>query len=283
MSIDARPGATSASPRRRLLLAAALLSAVSLSGCAVAAEDDVGTDSRAPYAAVATDASGDAGVPSSSASAAGGATMLDRGEMQEVLLGEGEFPFTADEIVQHTGVEYFEESIGITGDVYRRSFGDGACAQQMDTVNERLVGEDPVDGVFRKATVTDDVGTHTLYVWMLAYERPAAGGAVWDEVMAACDGTTLEGAHDAVSFAALAPGPFRGLSLSIDDGGSASAEPSAESTGGTVSSRVDGFSVTADVGRHLVSISSVGLSREAFDQAVEVQQAALEDHPDLAG
>lgn len=293
MSTDPRPGGDSAPLRRRLVRAAALTSALALSSCSAVGGDDSSTDSRDPYAAVATDASGGA---AHDAAASGGekaaAVRLDREEMQEVLLGEGEYPFTADEVVRRTGLEYFEENIGITGTAYRRSFGeDEACARQMDTVNERLVGEAPVDGVYREATVTDDAGEHTVHVWMLAYDRPVSRGEVWDEVLAACDGTSLESRHDGVSFSALAEGPFRGLSMSIDDRGRALQDPEqgadgespAASTGGTVSSRVDGFSVTADLGHHVLSISSVGLSRESFDQALEVQRAALEEHPGLLG
>ncbi|WP_010525097.1 hypothetical protein [Nesterenkonia sp. F] len=282
MSTDPRPGADSAPSRRRLVLAAALASTFALSSCSAVAEDGSSAGSRDPYAAVATESSDEgAGGPSASGGGEPAAARLDREDMQEVLLGEGEYPFTADEVVRRTGLEYFEESIGVTGQAYRRSFGeDDACARQMDTVNERLVGEDPVDGVYREATVTDDAGEHTLHVWMLAYDRPVSRGEVWDEVLAACDGKSLESRHDGVSFGALAEGPFRGLSMSIDDGGG---ESSAAPTGGTISSRVDGFSVTADLGHHVLSISSVGLSRESFDQALEVQRAALEEHPDLLG
>lgn len=296
MSTDPRPGADSAPSRRRLVRAAALISALALSSCSAVAEDGSSADSRDPYAAVATEASdGAAQDAAASGEEQAAAVRLDREQMQEVLLGEGEFPFTADEVVRRTGLEYFEQSIGITGTAYRRSFGeDDACARQMDTVNERLVGEAPVDGVYREATVTDDAGEHTLHVWMLAYDRPVSRGEVWDEVLAACDGTSLESRHDGVSFSALAEGPFRGLSMSIDDrGGVQGAEDGADgetpgdsasaATGGTVSSRVDGFSVTADLGHHVLSISSVGLSRESFDQALEVQRAALEEHPGLLG
>lgn len=289
MSTDPRPGADPSASRRRLLFAAVLASSLALTSCSAAAggpDADSGADTGSPYAAVATEAAESSGGASGGADASGGGSpRLDREQMQEVLLGEGEFPFTADEVVQRTGLEYFEESIGITGDAYRGSFGeDDVCARQMDTVNERLVGDAPVDGVYREATVTDDAGSHTLHMWMLSYDRPVSRGEVWDEVLAACDGRTLEGRHDGVSFGELTEEPFRGLSMSIDDGATPaedSGQPAAAPTAGTASSRVDGFSVTADLGRHVLSISSVGLSREAFDQALEVQRAALEEHPGL--
>lgn len=284
-----RRAAPRASLRRRALLAVSMSAALALSGCAAAAEDSSRPSSRAPYAAVAEDGASAAADPTrttaaEAASGSGEPETLDRERMQEVLLDEDAFPGGAEDIVQRTGVGYFEQTIGVTGDAYRSSFGDGACTRQMDSVNERLVGEDPVDGVFREATLVDDAAggdepeepdepvgrdeavERRLYVWMLSYDEAPDTGSVWDEVLAACDGITLDGEEDAVSFSAVDQGPFRGISLSIDDGGS----------------DADGFAVTADVGHGVVCLSSVGISREAFEQAVAVQRAALEEELGLA-
>ncbi len=72
----------------------------------------------------------------------------------------------------------------------------------MDAVNVDLIGEAPLDGAIREASYEDDGAS--LVLWMLSYDQPAASGAVWDQLLEACEGSVLENGADSAEFSGFA-------------------------------------------------------------------------------
>lgn len=243
----------------RLVAAAGVV--VLLSGCA-AEQEDVSGQGRDPYTAVSPTEEGQEHTSAEESLKASAA--LSEEEMAEILLAEGELPFTADEVEEFRGTEYFHEHIGVAGETYVQNFGDEECARQMDTINERLVGDDPVDGVLREASRHIGAGDETIFVWMLGYEEAPDREALWDEVLEACEGTVLQSEDDQVSFSSFTLEGFRGMALdmTVDNG--------------VDILEVEGFAATLEYEETLLMLSAVNVEAEDFESAVLAQAEKLQ-------
>lgn len=223
-----------------------------LVGCAAEAEDP---PPRESYAAVSATES----------EAPDGPGLLDQDEIAELLLDEDEFPFSPVRYVEEVGPAYFHEHIAVVGDSYTGNFGDDLCAAQMDSINELLVGEAPQSGVFRAVTGEIDGREGTFYVWMLSHEDPVDTGAIWDSVLHACDGHTLESETDVIDLSAVDHLDFRGLAMEMS------------ANGGDEGLDVDGFSATRDLGNSTLMISAVHVDAVTFGDVVQAQSEKLEE------
>ncbi|MGQ7787479.1 hypothetical protein [Nesterenkonia sp. K-15-9-6] len=273
---DRTPPTTSAAGARRIAMPSALLAAVlGLTGCG---SDGEGSEARDTYAAVssAEDAEHDDGEDTAEDASAGmsesdvddeAAARLDalsEDEFRELLLEEDELPFESDTYVEESGAEYFHQHIGVTGDTYVTGFGDEECTRQMDGINERLVGQDPQDGLIRQASRATETGEERLYLWMLSYAEAVDTEPLWDDVLDACEGRRLEDGADTIDFSAFAAAGFRGLTMEMGvENGSDVVE-------------MDGYSATRDMGRNLLMISAVNVDAATFEDVLTAQAAKID-------
>lgn len=250
--------------RTRTVSCAAALSAAALLLSACAAEPDpAAEESVDPYAAVSSAEETEPGVPESSAGErvpeTAGPAALSREQIFQVLLDEGDLPEEPESFTENTGTQYFHESMGVNQGRYTEGFGESECAAAMDAVNVDLIGEAPLDGAIREASYEDDGAS--LVLWMLSYDQPAASGAVWDQLLEACEGSVLENGADSAEFSGFAHEGFSGMSMQMQlQGGSA----------------VEGHFATVDHGHNLLMISALNLPEEAFLEVVEAQLQKLE-------
>lgn len=263
-----------ASGARRIAVPAAVLAAVSvLAGCG---SDQEGSDPRDTYAAVSSAESGEhddaedtaAGSTGSEESSADDPAVqldaLDEDGIRELLLDEDELPFEPDDYVEQSGAQYFHEHIGVAGDTYVNGFGDEECARQMDGINERLVGEDPQDGLIRQASRAAEAGEERIYLWMLSYPEAVDSDPIWDDVLGACEGSRLEDGADTIDFSAFAAAGFRGLTMQMGmENGSETVE-------------MDGYSATRDMGRNLLMVSAVNVDAATFEDVLTAQAAKID-------
>lgn len=255
-----RRGSAPPAWRLRRVLAAGVV--LLFTGCA-AGQEESSDQERDPYTAVSSTEEGQEHV-SEEEPLDGAAAVLAEEDMAELLLTEEEFPFSPDELEEFRGTDYFHEHIGVAAETYVENFGDQECARQMDTINERLVGEEPVDGVLREASRHIGAGDETIFVWVLSYEEPPDREALWDEVLEACEDTVLEAETDRVGFSVFEQDGFRGMELDmIVDNGLDVLE-------------VEGFSATVEYENTLLMISAVNVEEEDFEAAVRAQAEKLE-------
>ncbi|GAB3193863.1 hypothetical protein [Nesterenkonia suensis] len=276
--------------RRSPLPAGALVGLLALTGCGAGSAEDSGA--RDTLAAVSSDDSGDPGetgqggvapenaqdADTGESTAAGDASAgrdpsavppLEEEEIAALLLDEEELPLAPDSLVEEAGADYFQEHIGVVGDTYVRAFGEDECARQMDSVNERLVGEAPQDGVIRQVVRDVEGGQERLYLWMLSYQEPVDSAQIWDDVLDACAGHRLEDGADVIDFEAFAAGGFRGLTMEMGVGAE---DDSVE---------MEGFSATRDLGSNLMMISAVNIDAATFEEVVEAQSRKIDERLDL--
>lgn len=184
-------------------------------------------------------------------------------EISQILLTQSELPFTPDSHSTLTGLDFFQNQLGVAAEVYTESFGEGECASAMDRINADLIGERPELGVVQEYQHEHDDRTESLYVWMLGLEESPDSGAIWDRVVEACTAQPLRGETDSVDFEAYEAHDFRGLELDMEvhDGESVV--------------EVLGFSASMDYGRHLLMVSAANMDAETFDTIVELQAKKL--------
>lgn len=243
---------------------AAALSAVS-SESGEAAESEQGAADQ--DAAGENPADQDAGDPEDgsveAATDSGPEELLTQREIAQILLAESELPFTPDSHSTLTGLDFFQDELGATAEVYTESFGEGECASAMDRINADLIGESPERGVVQEYQHELADRTESLYVWMLGLQDQPNSGAVWDRVIEACAGQPLQAETDSVDFEAFEAHDFRGLELEMEvfDGESVV--------------EVLGFSASTDYGRHLLMVSAANMDAETFEEIVELQAEKL--------
>lgn len=184
-------------------------------------------------------------------------------EISQIPLTQSELPFTPDSHSTLTGLDFFQNQLGVAAEVYTESFGEGECASAMDRINADLIGERPELGVVQEYQHEHDDRTESLYVWMLGLEESPDSGAIWDRVVEACTAQPLRGETDSVDFEAYEAHDFRGLELDMEvhDGESVV--------------EVLGFSASMDYGRHLLMVSAANMDAETFDTIVELQAKKL--------
>ncbi|GAA1155191.1 hypothetical protein [Nesterenkonia sandarakina] len=189
--------------------------------------------------------------------------LLTQREISQILLTQSELPFTPDSHSTLTGLDFFQNQLGVAAEVYTESFGEGECASAMDRINADLIGERPELGVVQEYQHEHDDRTESLYVWMLGLEESPDSGAIWDRVVEACTAQPLRGETDSVDFEAYEAHDFRGLELDMEvhDGESVV--------------EVLGFSASMDYGRHLLMVSAANMDAETFDAIVELQAKKL--------
>lgn len=246
--------------RVRRALAAGIV--LFLSGC-LAGQEDSSEEGRDPSTALSSAEEGQES-PSGEETLSETADPIAEEDMAEILLTETEFPFSLDAMEELRGTDYFHEHIGVAGEIYVQNFGQQECARQMDTINERLVGEEPVGGIMREASRDAGAGDETVFVWILSYRQAPERETLWDEVLEACEGTVLEAETDQVGFSAFEQGGFRGMALDmIVDNGLDVLE-------------MDGFSATAEYGNALLMVSAANMEAEDFRAVVSAQVEKLE-------
>lgn len=189
--------------------------------------------------------------------------LLTEREIAQILLTESELPFTPDSHSTLTGLDFFQDQLGVAAEVYTESFGEGECTAAMDQINADLVGESPERGVVQEYQRELTDRTESLYVWMLGLQEPPNSGAVWDRVTEACTAAPLEWETDSVNFEAFEAHDFRGLELNM------------EVHDGESMVEVFGFSASVDYGRHLLMVSAANMDAETFDAIVERQADKL--------
>lgn len=224
-----------------------------------------------PYAAVspedAEDYDGDyeGSTPDEQASVidADGPVGLSEAQFLEIMLDEDDVPQDPQQFSENTGTDYFHESMGVNQGRYTEGFGASECAAAMDAVNVDLIGEDPVEGAIREVSYEDDGAS--LVLWMLSYEEPAASGLVWDQLLAACEGSVLENETDTAEFFSLDHAGFSGMSMEMQLQGGSSA---------------DGHFATLDYGHNILMISALNLEEDVFLEVVGDQVQKLEEFED---
>lgn len=247
---------------------ALVVGALGLAACAGSSES---AEPRDAYAAVSgteaeTSESSQALADAQGEGLGAGLQPLAEDQIGQILLDEDEFPFEPRGFVEEQGTDYFHEHIGVVGESYTGSFGDDGCAAQLDSINERLVGDEPQNGVLREVAGDMNARQGKVYVWMLSYEDPVDTSMIWDDVLASCEGHTLESEADVIDLSAFSEQGFRGLALemSVDVGDEVI--------------DVDGFSASRDLGHGILMISAVHVDEGTFTEIVEAQAAKVEAH-----
>lgn len=189
--------------------------------------------------------------------------LLTQREISQILLTQSELPFAPDSHSTLTGLDFFQNQLGVAAEVYTESFGEGECASAMDRINADLIGERPELGVVQEYQHELGGRTESLYVWMLGLEESPDSGAIWDRVIEACTAQPLRGETDSVDFEAYEAHDFRGLELDM------------EVHDGESLVEVLGFSASMDYGRHLLMVSAANMDAETFDAIVELQAKKL--------
>lgn len=196
---------------------------------------------------------------------------LTQEQMSEALLAPVDLPGPPDARDTKSGLSWFAEEIAFADDTYTQNFGAGECAAAMDTINPDLTGADlEAAGAqagllqeYQRSPEGDDGGSLRLYVWMLSYEEPVDSSGVWSAMLSACDGQTLEGDRDSVSFQALEHERFTGIGLRID---------------GADGTEVPVFSATYDYGHNLVMVSTVNFDEQTFMERLDLQAEKLDGY-----
>lgn len=227
------------------------------------ADQDAADENPADQDAGDQDAGDSEGGSVEAATDSGPEELLTQREIAQILLTESELPFTPDSHSTLTGLDFFQDELGATAEVYTESFGEGECASAMDRINADLIGESPERGVVQEYQHELADRTESLYVWMLGLQDQPNSGAVWDRVIEACAGQPLQAETDSVDFEAFEAHDFRGLELEMEvfDGESVV--------------EVLGFSASTDYGRHLLMVSAANMDAETFEEIVELQAEKL--------
>ncbi|TDS87553.1 hypothetical protein [Nesterenkonia aurantiaca] len=231
---------------------AAGLSAVSAESAETAGQSSADQDAGDPEGGSAEEAT-----------ESGPEELLTQREIAQILLTESELPFTPDSHSTLTGLDFFQDQLGATAEVYTESFGEGECTSAMDRINADLIGDSPERGVVQEYQHELADRTESLYVWMLGLEDRPNSSAVWDRVVEACTGQPLQAETDSVDFEAFEAHDFRGLELEM------------EVYDGESMVEVLGFSASKDYGRHLLMVSAANMDAETFEEIVESQAEKL--------
>ncbi|WP_022872206.1 hypothetical protein [Nesterenkonia alba] len=186
---------------------------------------------------------------------------LEDEEFGRLLLSASDLPESPDEHSTHRGAAWLEENIAVESTAYRDNFGDDPCAEAMDEVNPRLVGEHGVTGQlheYRRAL--ENERSERIVVWGLGFEDGTEPDSddLWDDLLGACSGDGLENDTETITVTAFEHDPFRGMTLRITPRDN-DADP------------VEFHSATAEVGQNLVMVSAANVSPETFEELIETQ------------